>query len=1438
MVWKLSEMKNKPSETIQDNAKKIENLARVLRKTEGELRELTGGEVDAFTQTDGKPYLLAEAQQKLLVSESAQRNQAQTQSAILNALPAHVALLDGQGVILAVNDSWRKFGSENALLGPEYFVGQNYLTVCDKAQGTGSDFAREAAAGIRRVMGDETKEFSLEYPCHSPTEKRWFRMIVTPLTENQNNGVVVTHLNITVRKLTEDHLLQKDILLSNTQRIAGMGSFETDLKKGVLTWSDSAYKIYGIKPEDFQGTYEHFSSFILTEDKEVLARAHSKVSPKKPNYEAEYRFRRPDGEIRWIYVRGHVEYDEHKNPIRRNGMIIDITQRKLDDQVLAEKDRRYREIVESSSELIWVVNPQGKITFMNMASQAILGWTPGELTGMPFMELVPEDQRQIFSNSFDELSLSGNGTQTHITKLLRKDRSIVTLNNTSHIIRNSEGALIEINGVAQDISGSIESQEKLRLNEQMLRVAGKISKLGGWSVELPERLVTWSDEVCAIQEVPTGTVPDLHQALGYYTPESEKLVQEAFEQCAREGIPYDLELELVTAKGRKIWVRTLGQAERNQAGRIIRVQGALQDIQDSKEEEIKLERAVRSLKMLSRCNEAMIRAQEELEILNDICGIIVETGGYQMAWVGYAADDAAKTIVPVAHFGTDRDYFTKLEISWDENRDTGRGPAGQVIRTGQPVVVSHLEEFEKVEGLAPWLAEARARHFQNLVSLPLINKTHTFGILTLYNSPIASHSPADLRLLQELADDMAYRILTLRGRKEKQRLQESVMAIARSVSGSTGLEFFEQMTRHLVQALRADGAYIALLDAREAGRARTISAVLDGKTIPNFEFDLEGTPSENMARGNFSLIKSGAHERYPRDQFLSANDIVAYVGIPLKDSAGKTTGLMVVLYRLPIIDHELIMSTLQIFVTRAASELERRSSDEQVREQAALLDKAHEAILVRDLEDRIIYWNKGAEKIYGWMSAEVLGKKAHELFSMDSPKHEAVMKELFTAGIWAGELVKRTRDGRELTVEASWTLVRDDAGSPKSILAIDTDITDRKKLEAQFLRAQRMDSIGTMAGGIAHDLNNILAPIMMTADLLKMEVTDPELLEFIETIELSAKRGAEMVKQVLSFSRGYEGKKVLVNITEVIRDLKKIIGDTFPKNIGIKVISSGKLWPVLADPSQLNQVILNLCINSRDAMPDGGTITIQVENQVLDSLYAQMNPGSQPGAYLLVKVTDTGGGIPPEIQEKIFDPFYTTKQVGKGTGLGLSTVLGIVKSLGGFIHLYSEEGRGATFKVYLPVDASEAEKHTEEIEQTALPRGKGELILIVDDEEIIRVTVKKTLERFGYKVQTASNGAEAVALYSQMGDSIAAVITDMSMPIMDGPSTIVALKALDPNAVIIASSGFHANVSMGKVIRTDVKYFISKPYTAEMVLTTLRRAIEESRPKQIGPHAD
>jgi PAS domain S-box-containing protein len=298
--------------------------------------------------------------------------------------------------------------------------------------------------------------------------------------------------------------------------------------------------------------------------------------------------------------------------------------------------------------------------------------------------------------------------------------------------------------------------------------------------------------------------------------------------------------------------------------------------------------------------------------------------------------------------------------------------------------------------------------------------------------------------------------------------------------------------------------------------------------------------------------------------------IDSYLAIPLKTSAEKTIGLIVVYFRSPLTQTEFITSTLQIFAARAASELERQRSDEQVQEQAALLDNAHEAIIVRDLEDRVIYWNKGAEKIYGWTSAEVLGKKIMDLFLKDAEKHESAMLGLFTVGVWEGELVKSTKDGRELTVETRWTLVRDDKGSPKSILAIDNDITARKKLEGQFLRAQRMESIGTMAGGIAHDLNNILAPIMMTADLLKMEVTDPELLEYIETIKLSAKRGAEMVKQVLTFSRGFEGKRVLVNMSEVIKDIKKIIGDTFPKNIGIKIISEVRIWPVLADPSQLN----------------------------------------------------------------------------------------------------------------------------------------------------------------------------------------------------------------------------------------------------------------------------
>jgi CheY-like chemotaxis protein len=293
-----------------------------------------------------------------------------------------------------------------------------------------------------------------------------------------------------------------------------------------------------------------------------------------------------------------------------------------------------------------------------------------------------------------------------------------------------------------------------------------------------------------------------------------------------------------------------------------------------------------------------------------------------------------------------------------------------------------------------------------------------------------------------------------------------------------------------------------------------------------------------------------------------------------------------------------------------------------------------------------------------------------------------------------------------------------------------------------------------------------------------------------------------------------EGRRVEIQSRYLLQDIEHIVKDTFPKNIRLQLLLPDDVWTIHGDPTQIHQILLNLCVNARDAMPNGGTLTVSAENRQLDEQYVAMNIEAKPGPYLVLNVTDSGTGIPPEIIDKIFEPFYTTKEVGKGTGLGLSTVLAIVKSHQGFVHVYSEPGLGTTFKIYIPAETSPSQPSPQPALEEALPRGNGEMVLLVDDEEVILTVTGQTLQAFGYRVMKARNGAEAVALYAQHR-TIDVVITDMAMPIMDGPATIYALLQIDPAVKLIAASGLYANGGVA------VKHFIAKPYTAATLLGTL-----------------
>ncbi len=578
-------------------------------------------------------------------------------------------------------------------------------------------------------------------------------------------------------------------------------------------------------------------------------------------------------------------------------------------------------------------------------------------------------------------------------------------------------------------------------------------------------------------------------------------------------------------------------------------------------------------------------------------------------------------------------------------------------------------------------------------------------------------------------------------------------------------------------------------------------------------------------------------------RLLKANELTKDIPVifmtALSEATDKVRGLNLgaVDYITKPLQHEEVLARVKLHLslqnlTKALKEQnarleqeiqERERSQQKIREQAALLDVASDAIILRDLSSHILFWNKGAERLYGWKAEEALGKNATQLLYQETSSqlqhHQEILAE---HGSWQGELHQITKEGKDIIVASRWSLVRNEDGQPKFILTVNTDITEKKQLEAQFLRAQRMESIGTLASGIAHDLNNALAPILISVQCLEQKIKDEQSQRLLKILEKNTKRSSDLVKQVLSFARGLEGQRTTLQVGHLITDIEQIVKQTFPRSIEIHTdVSTPNLWTISGDATQLHQVLMNLCVNARDAMPEGGILEISARNVWIDENYARMNLDAKVGIYIVITVSDTGMGIPREIVDRIFEPFFTTKELGRGTGLGLSTVMGIIKSHGGFINVVSEVGNGTKFNVYLPVTQTSTTGDINE-EGNEVPRGHGELILVVDDEDSIREITKTALEANSYKVLLASDGIEAVALYSQHKEEISVVLIDMMMPSMDGPTTIRVLQKINPQVKVIGISGLVSNHEMIAILGNTVKTFLSKPYTSNELLKNLQ----------------
>lgn len=506
----------------------------------------------------------------------------------------------------------------------------------------------------------------------------------------------------------------------------------------------------------------------------------------------------------------------------------------------------------------------------------------------------------------------------------------------------------------------------------------------------------------------------------------------------------------------------------------------------------------------------------------------------------------------------------------------------------------------------------------------------------------------------------------------------------------------------------------------------------------------------------------------------------------------------------------------------------RKRAEQRISEQAAVIDQTPIAILITDFSHRVTYCNAGAAVLYGVPAEKLLGSTAENIFTADTlvQLNEAWLATLVN-GRWTGEMPLVTQTGREIQAEFHMSLIYDDSGRVKARLSIAIDITEKKKIEEQFLRAQRLESLGLLAAGIAHDLNNVLSPVLMGAPLLRGKITGRADLHVLETIEHSAVRGAGLVRQILSFAHGTSSKKTLVQIKHLLNEMADFIQETFPKTITLKTEIPNNLWAVRGNPVQIHQVLLNLCVNARDAMPQGGTLTLVAENRTLDgpALQAQPGHGPIPGSYVVLEVSDTGTGIPADVLTRIWDPFFTTKAEGKGTGLGLATVRGIATSHGGFVIVFSEPGSGSRFSVFLPAAEQAIASGLSAVSADPFrTRGQGELVLVVDDEIDIRNLITTILSRFGYRVVAAANGNEAMALYAPREGEIALVVTDLSMPQMGGGNLAIALSRLNPSVKILFMSGANDAGTVGEIIPASA-HVLGKPFTGGELLASIRKAL-------------
>lgn len=935
--------------------------------------------------------------------------------------------------------------------------------------------------------------------------------------------------------------------------------------------------------------------------------------------------------------------------------------------------------------------------------------------------------------------------QTNAPELKFQHRIIKADGSIAHI--RGVGARLAIDGreivigFVQDISDLKAVEEQLRLREQRKRLADRLARLGNWRVGIGDNRVMWCDETAAIHDEPDGTSPSLEDAIAYYVPEHRHRIRERLNACIQDGSAIDETLQIVTAHGRRVWVRTLGEPVRDDSGRIVSIDGAFQDISEI----IAAQDAATALSA---------RLHQTLESMSE--GFMLLSFDFKYLYFNSRAE---------AFVGRSRDDLigrSMFEVFPETRGDTFHIQYERAIKEGRAV---QFEEYSPI--LKAWL-EIRA--------FP------TPEGLAVYGRDISQRREHD----------------------EKLRLLESAVSRQNDILLITDAATLSE----------PDGPKIVYVNeafVRQTGYSRD-------ETIGQTPRILQGPKTQ---RAELDRIRSALERREPvRAELInykkSGEELWLELDIvPLFDMAGALTHFVAV---------------ERDITERKRAQQALHASEARLR----LVTKATgSAIWEWDIVSDTLWWSDGMQEIFGHATVRGDGSPTswRDLIHPDDRERAAVGLEKLRSGQKdiLQELFRfRRADGSWAMVEDRGFSVRDEEGRVIRVLGSLTDNTERVQLEDHLRQAQKMEAVGQLTGGIAHDFNNLLTIMLGNAEILAEELNShPELRRMAEMTVNAAERGAELTNRLLAFSRKQPLEPKVLDIGKLVQGIDGLLRRALPESIDLEIVRSGGLWKTELDTGQLETALLNLALNARDAMPDGGCLTIEMANASLDDEYVMHELDVRAGQYVMMTVTDTGHGIPQDALSRVFEPFFTTKSTGKGSGLGLSMVYGFVKQSGGHIRVYSEHGEGTSFKLYFPRSEAKEEHPVVAVSGRKVTGGR-ETILVVEDEEQVRAHVVSHLGSLGYAVLSAATGTEALDMLKN-GPNVDLLFTDVVMPGgMGGRDLAEAARAFNPAIKVLFTSGYTENsiVHNGKLDRgVDL---LSKPYRREQLAAKVRKVLDNS----------